>query len=304
MIILSSTTVKMAVTTACPCLRVIKRSKVQIGSRNFNLTKKHLVVQRGAGWNLLETLNSSEIRNMVAHLDVKEIRVLKALHKAPLPKPFIDSAADSNADTAEAYCPLRISDSAARMGLKAEFALNDGKAWDLPDAQMQRQALEKLPMALGCVVSLHTIVSVTTLELLNVEPQQRLRSIADGLKHLAFAVVLCLEQAAAGRKFAPKHPAKASVCESEILKVLKRQAGAPMVNLGRCMMGLTSRDSLGAAFAREITSIATDSNGFTLELHMFQFDGTHGHGPTDREKVKQRQVHPEALCEVVCVTTV
>ena len=36
--------------TKCPCWRVIKRSKVQIGSGNFNLMKRHLVVQRGAGW--------------------------------------------------------------------------------------------------------------------------------------------------------------------------------------------------------------------------------------------------------------
>ena len=71
---------------------------------------------------LLKTLNSTEIQNMVAHLDEKEIRVLKAL---PLVlKPFNDSAADSNADTAEAYSPSRISDAAARMGLKAGFALD------------------------------------------------------------------------------------------------------------------------------------------------------------------------------------
>ena len=57
---------------------------------------------------------------MVAHLDEKEIRVFKALHRALVPKPFNDSAADSNADTAEAYSPPRISDAAARMGLKGE----------------------------------------------------------------------------------------------------------------------------------------------------------------------------------------
>ena len=51
-------------------------------------------------------------------------------------------------------------------------------------------------------------------------------STADGLKHLAFAVVLCLEQAAAGRKLALEHSAEASLCESDILKVLVRQSGA------------------------------------------------------------------------------
>ena len=72
-------------------------------------------------------------------------------------------------------------------------------------------------------------------------------------------------------------------------------------------------ESLGAAVgrlkgqfgphAREITSIATHSNGIALELQKFQCDGTHGHVPTDRERVKQRQVYPEALCEAICVTT-
>ena len=102
-------------------------------------------------------------------------------------------------------------------------------------------------------------------------------STADGLNHFAFAVVLCLEQAAAGRKFALEHAAKALLCGSDILKVLMRQSGASRVNLGQCMMGLTSRDSLGAPFARELTSIATNSNGIALELQKFQCDGTRGH---------------------------
>ena len=110
--------------------------------------KRHLVVQRGTDWNC--SRHRTGIRNMVAHVTEKEIRVFKALHKALFPKPFNDSAADSNADTAEAYSPPRISDAAARMGLKAGFALDltefddDGKAWDLSDPQMQRRALEKL----------------------------------------------------------------------------------------------------------------------------------------------------------------
>ena len=68
-------------------------------------------------------------------------------------------------------------------------------------------------------------------------------------------------------------------------------------------MGFTSRDSLGAPFARELTSVATNSIGIALKLQKVQCDGTHGHVPTDRERVKQRQVHPEALCEAICVTT-
>ena len=122
-------------------------------------------------------------------------------------------------------------------------------------------------------------------------------SIADGLKHLALAAVLCFEQAAAGRKFALEHSAK------DVLKVLMRQSGASRVNLGQCTMGLTSRDSLGAPPARELTSVATNSDGIALELQKFQCDGTHGHVPTDSERVKQRQIYPEALCEAICVTT-
>ena len=97
-----------------------------------------------------EKRNSTEIRNVVAHLDEKETRVLKASHKAPVPKPFNDSTADSNVDTVEAYSPNRISDAAARVGLKAGFALDlnesddDGKAWDVSDPQMQRRSLEKV----------------------------------------------------------------------------------------------------------------------------------------------------------------
>ena len=51
-------------------------------------------------------------------------------------------------------------------------------------------------MDLGCVV--HNITTKLSKDK---------GSTADGLKHLAFAVVLCLEQAAAGRKFALEHAA-------------------------------------------------------------------------------------------------
>ena len=141
--------------------------------QNFQSDEEALGVSKRRRLELLETLNSTEIQNVVAHLDEKEIRVLEALHKVPVLKPFNDSAADSNADTAEAYSPPRISDAAARMGFKAAFALDltgfddNGKTWDLSDPQMQRRVLEKLreekPWLL-VVVSVHTTVSVTTRE--------------------------------------------------------------------------------------------------------------------------------------------
>ena len=115
-------------------------------------------------------------------------------------------------------------------------------------------------MALGCVVSVHTTLSVTTLELLNDETEQR-----QGV-HCGWSQAPCL-------------------CSGVVLgtdrswKVLVRQSGASRVNLGQCTMGLTSKDSLGASFVREITSIATYSIGIAPELQKFQCDGTHGHVP-------------------------
>ena len=64
------------------------------------------------------------------------------------------------------------------------------------------------------------------------ETNSVLQLIKNELGHIAFPVVLCLEQAAAGRKLALEHSAKASLCESDILKVLMRQSGASRVNLG------------------------------------------------------------------------
>ena len=84
--------------------------------RKFQSDEEALGGSKRRRLELLETLNSTEIQNMVAHFDEKEVRVLKALRKAPVLEPFSDSAADSNADTAEAYSPPRISDT-ARMGL-------------------------------------------------------------------------------------------------------------------------------------------------------------------------------------------
>ena len=217
--------------------------------RKFQSDEEALGGSKRRRLELLKTLNSTEIQNMAAHLDEKEIMVLKALHKAPVLKPFNDSAADSNADTAEAYSPPRISDAAARMGLKAGFALDltefddNGKTWDLSDPQMQRRVLEKIREEKPWLLVVSSLCP----------PLSQLQHENNGLKHLAFAVVLCLEQAAAGGKSALEHAAQALLCESDILKVLMRQSGASRINLGHCTMGLTSRDSLGTAFAREIT---------------------------------------------------
>ena len=84
--------------------------------RQFQSDEETLGGSKRRRLELLKTFNSTEIPNMVAHLDEKEIRDLKALHNAPVLKPFNDSAADSNADTAEAYTPPRISDAAAPNG--------------------------------------------------------------------------------------------------------------------------------------------------------------------------------------------
>ena len=65
------------------------------GVQKFQSDEEALGGSKRRRMELLETLNSTEIRNMVAHLDEKEIMVLKALHKALVPKPFNDSAADS-----------------------------------------------------------------------------------------------------------------------------------------------------------------------------------------------------------------
>ena len=56
------------------------------GVRKFQSDEEALGGSKRRRLELLKTLNSTEIQNMVAHLDEKEIRVLKALHKAPVPK--------------------------------------------------------------------------------------------------------------------------------------------------------------------------------------------------------------------------
>ena len=108
------------------------------------------------------------------------------------------------------------------MGLKPGFAvdltesLDDGKAWNLSDPQMQRRALGKLREEKPWLLVVSSLCT----------PLSQLQHGNNGLKHLACAVVLCLEQATAGRKFALEHSVKVSLCESDILKVFMRQSGA------------------------------------------------------------------------------
>ncbi len=68
--------------------------------------------------------------------------------------------------------------------------------------------------------------------------------------HLAFAVLMCIRQARAGRKFMLEHPATARSWQTVLMNRLLLETGTGRVNFDLCRFGMRSKDALGEGHAR------------------------------------------------------
>ena len=94
-----------------------------------------------------------------------------------------------------------------------------------------------------------------------------------GIRHLAFAVFLCLKQASEGRKFVFEHPVSASSWQLALVNKLLDVDNAERVNFDICKVGMTIAVQGAVLPVKKRTSVVTNSSRLTRALRQCQWPG-------------------------------
>ena len=125
-------------------------------------------------------------------------------------------------------------------------------------------------------------------------------AIDDGLKHLAFAVLICLLQHHRGRYFLIEHPASAKSWSTRVMQALLSLPRVKRVVFDFCMLGMVSEDEFGRGAARKRTAVAANSEMIAAELEMTQCDGSHRHVALLGGRPRACHEYTEEFCHLVC----
>ena len=100
----------------------------------------------------------------------------------------------------------------------------------------------------------------------------------EAMRHLSFAVELCLEQAGNGRFYLLEHPCQATSWQTGIMERLLFMKGAYRFNFDFCTLGMKSVDSDGkAGLVKKRTGLVTNSHHVAGLLEKAQCRGGHRH---------------------------
>ena len=212
-------------------------------------------------------------------------------------------------DVAEVYSPHRMTTMAEKLGYVAAFAFDlttydeEGRPWDLADEDVQKRALKRWetdkPKLLIASPPCTLFSLLQNISLGKREVDQVSRDLEAAVKHLGFAVFLCLKQAAEGRKFVIEHPVGATSWQMALMNKLLTPANAERVNFDFCTMGMTIEQDGVQTPVKKRTSVITNSVELIKKLKEHQCDGSHAHADTMGGKIKQCQVYPEEFCKIV-----
>ena len=150
---------------------------------------------------------------------------------------------DMDVVVAEVYSPPRMCEMAEKLGMKGGFSLDlttkneTRQAWDFSQQHFRAKALklldEEKPMLL---VVCPPCTMFSTMQNVNIAKMDKadvkIRTEA-AVSHFAFAVLLCIRQSQAGRKFVIEHPVGASSWALRLTNLLARS-----VNFNFCMLGM------------------------------------------------------------------
>ncbi len=211
-------------------------------------------------------------------------------------------------DVAEAYSPPRLTDMAEKLGYKKGFALDltekdeGGRAWDLSVKEIQDDAIRRLDEEAPWLLMVSPPCTMfSTLQGFSIPRQEQdvvQTKLEDAIKHIAFAVLLCLRQARAGRKFALEHPVGASSWHTALVNKLYFVEDGGRVNFDFCMAGM----QLDGVPAKKRTGVVTNSVALQDALKEMQCSGEHEHADLTGGKARACQVYPEKFCKLVCET--
>ena len=215
-------------------------------------------------------------------------------------------------DVSEVYSQPRMTKMAESLGLKKGFALdlltNDeaGVPWDLSRPEVQQKALtlleETKPWLLVVSPPCTVFSPLQRWNFTKMEEHEVEKRLKEGMSHLAFAVLMCVKQAKAGRKYMIEHPAPASSWQTVLLNKLLREADATKVTFDFCQLGMKSEDEHGTGPAQKRTSVMTNSEALAKELSRHRCQRNHRHVPLVDGRARACQEYPDEFCELVCRT--
>ena len=84
------------------------------------------------------------------------------------------------------------------------------------------------------------------------------KKLEEAVKHLAFAVFLCLKQAEEGTKFVFEHPVRASSWQLALVNKLLQPMAAERVNFDFCTFGMTMMEAGTTIPVKKRTSVVTN----------------------------------------------
>lgn len=251
--------------------------------------------------------NREILKSMVDDLDrecTKKVQ-RRAMKKAST------ASSGGGADVAEAYSPPRLTTTAERLGYRHSFALDltttnaDGEKWDLSNRKMQEKALKLLDEEAPWLLMVSPpCTPFSALQAWNFPRQEQAvveQKMKEGIQHMAFAVLLCLRQAKAGRKFVLEHPAGATSWQLALTNKLFFVKNGARVNFDFCTAGMSMRGLDGINMpVKKRTGIMTNSPGLVKELRQRQCPRDHQHLVLQGGKAHECRIYPEEFCELVC----
>ena len=216
-------------------------------------------------------------------------------------------------DISEAYSPARCTAMATKVrGLRPGFALDltnedeNGVPWDFSDEKMQKKAMDKIdaeePFMLVTCPMCSKFCALQALFNYPRMPKHKVTAeLEAAMKHLKFALEMCLKQHRAGRLFIFEHPAEATSWSYEMIVEFGKLDGVRKVLFDFCRLGMMTADDNGnEAYAKKRTAILTNSDATATLLRHAQCLGNHRHEPLLNGKASACQQYPDKFTMAIC----
>ena len=213
---------------------------------------------------------------------------------------------------AEAYSPPRLTEVSTEFGVKPRWSLDlttvdsdDGEPWDFNNPAKRLKAVELLKRDEPDLIMVGPICSpFCSLNLgwnFDRMPVEKVEhSVADGMRHLSFAVHLCMLQVKAGRYFAFEHPVGAASWQTRVMRMLARLQGCKQVEFDFCAYGMRSEDELGSGLVKKRTRLLTNARREAEEVEKAQCRGGHRHVRLVSGRAGPCQQYPVEFCRAIC----
>ena len=252
--------------------------------------------------------NASDVRKIIDKLG--QSKGLK--HKVKqMQRPSMRNTGSN--DISEAYSPARCTAMATKVrGLRPGFAIDlttadeNGVPWDFSDDKMQKKAMDKIDaeepfMLITCPMCAKFCALQALFNYPRMPASKVWAELEAAMKHLKFALEMCLKQHRAGRLFIFEHPAEATSWSYEMIVEFGKLDGVHRIQFDFCRLGMMTKDKDGnEKFAKKRTAILTNSDAVATLLRHAQCLGDHSHEQLLGGKASACQQYPDKFTMAIC----